>query len=79
MTKIKPDLFRGSGLTNEKYQEGLDISCFILGAQAPRAQFKVFHLAVNHDSCRMNISRPASVGMAFRMADVMTVLWYLAT
>ena len=58
---------------------GLDISRFILRTQASGAQVQLFHLAVNHNGGGMNISRPVPVGMSFGMADVMTILWYLAT
>jgi hypothetical protein len=51
----------------------LDFGCFILGAQAPGAEFEVFHFTVNHDAGGMDIGRPVAVGMALGMADVMTV------
>jgi hypothetical protein len=46
---------------------------FVLVAQATGAEFKLFHLAVNHDGSRVNISYPAPVGMAFGVADIRTV------
>jgi hypothetical protein len=45
---------------------------FILIAQAPGAEVKLLHFTANHDGSGVNISRPASVGMAFGMADIRT-------
>ena len=53
---------------------GLDISRFILGTQAPGAQVKVFRLPADKNSGGMYVGRPAPVGMAFGMADIMTEL-----
>jgi hypothetical protein len=54
--------------------KGLDFSRFVLGAQASGAEVKVFRFAVDDDARRMDIRRPAPVGMAFGMADIGTVL-----
>jgi hypothetical protein len=34
----------------------------------------MLHLAINHDAGGMDISCPAPVGMAFGVADIMTIL-----
>jgi hypothetical protein len=46
---------------------------FILVAQAPRAKVELFHLAVDTDGGRVNISEPAPVGVPFGMADFGTI------
>jgi hypothetical protein len=51
----------------------LGFSCFILGTQAPCAEFKVLTFTVDEDSSGVNVSRPIPVGVAFGMADVMSV------
>jgi len=47
---------------------------FVLCPQAPGAQVKVLHLAINEDGGGVNISCPAPVSMAFGVADIMTEL-----
>lgn len=54
----------------------LDFGHFVLRAQAPGAQVKLFHLTVNHHSGGVDIGCPAPVGMAFGVADIMTELRY---
>ncbi len=46
----------------------------MLIAQASGAQVKSFWLTVYSDSNGVNIGYPATVGVAFRMADIMTEL-----
>ena len=46
---------------------------FILIAQTPGAEVKLFHLAANHDGSGMDIGRPTPVSMAFGVADVRTI------
>ncbi len=46
----------------------------MLIAQASGAQVKSFWLAIYNDGSRVNIGHPATVGVAFRMADIMTEL-----
>ena len=46
----------------------------MLGAQASGTQVKAFWLAIYHDGGRVNVGRPAAVGMAFGVADIMTEL-----
>jgi hypothetical protein len=46
----------------------------VLSAQASGAQVKSFWLTVYSDSNWVNIRYPATVGVAFRMADTMTEL-----
>ncbi len=47
----------------------------MLGAQASGAQVEPFlRLAINRNSGRVNIGQPEAVGVAFRMADIMTEL-----
>jgi hypothetical protein len=53
---------------------GLDFSRFILGTQAPGAQVKSLYLAIDKDAGGVDIGRPAPVGMAFGVADIMTEL-----
>jgi len=53
---------------------GLDFGRFILGAQAPGAQVKALHLAIDKNAGRVDIGCPAPVGMAFGVADIMTEL-----
>lgn len=56
-------------------KEGLfSFSDLMPGAQAPGAQVEPFWPAINSNSGRMNIGQPKAVGMALRMADVMTKL-----
>jgi hypothetical protein len=50
----------------------LGFDSFMLRAQAPGAQVEVPGLAVDIDGRGVNIGRPAPVGMALGMADVMT-------
>jgi len=57
---------------------GLDFGRFILGTQAPGAQVKVLRLAIDKNSGGMDIGGPTPVGMAFGVADIMTVLRYFA-
>jgi hypothetical protein len=44
----------------------------MLSTQAPGAQVKPFGLAININRGGMDIRRPATVGVALGMADVMT-------
>ena len=46
----------------------------MLSAQASGTQVKSFWLTVYSDSNWVNIRQPATVGVAFRMADFMTEL-----
>jgi hypothetical protein len=46
----------------------------MLGAQASGAQVQPFWLAINNQSHRMNIRRPAAFGVPFRVAYVVTEL-----
>ena len=46
----------------------------MLSAQASGAQVKSFWLAIYSESNGVNIRHPATVGVAFRMADIMTEL-----
>ena len=57
---------------------GLDFGRFILGAEAPGAQVKVLRPAIDKNAGGMDISYPAPVGMAFGVADIMTILRYFA-
>jgi hypothetical protein len=50
----------------------LGFRSLMLGTQAPGAQVKVPSLAVDIDGRGVNIGRPAPVGVALGMADVMT-------
>ena len=52
----------------------LDFGYLVLGTQAPGAQVKMLHLAIDEDSGGVNISCPAPVSMAFGVADIMTEL-----
>jgi hypothetical protein len=52
----------------------LGFSDLVLRAQAPRAQVKMLCLAIDIDSSRVDIGRPAAVGVAFGVADIMTEL-----
>jgi len=46
----------------------------VLIAQASGAQVKSFWMAIYNDGSWVNIGHPATVGVAFRMADIMTEL-----
>ena len=46
----------------------------MLGAQAPGAQIESLWLAIYGDSNRMNVGHPATIGMAFGVAHIMTEL-----
>ena len=46
----------------------------MLIAKASGAQVKSFWLVIYNDSNGVNIRHPATVGVAFRMADIMTEL-----
>ena len=52
----------------------LGFNDLILCAQAPGAQVKVLCLAIDVHSRRVDIGRPAAVGMALGVADIMTEL-----
>lgn len=45
-----------------------------MGAQTAGADIELFLFAFYHQSGRMNVYLPASVGMALRMAHIMPVL-----
>ena len=47
-------------------------SNFILGSQAAGADLDLFHFAINHDGCCMDIGIEPPVGMAFGMANILT-------
>ncbi len=49
-------------------------SDLMLGAQASGAQVKSFWLAIYNKSSRVNIRHPATFGVAFGVADIMTEL-----
>ena len=46
----------------------------MLVAQAPGAQVKSLWLSVYNDGGRVNVGCPATVGVAFGVADIMTEL-----
>jgi len=47
---------------------------FILGAQAPGTQVEPLYLAVHGNGDRVDIGRPASVGVALGVADAVAEL-----
>jgi hypothetical protein len=46
----------------------------MLVAQASGAQVKPFWFAIDNNSNRMNVGHPAAVGVAFGMANIMSIL-----
>ena len=55
-------------------KELFSFSDFMPGAQASGAQVESFRLPIDRDSGRVYIGQPEAVGVAFRMADIMTEL-----
>jgi hypothetical protein len=76
--KKEIDLARSISVRENEMSGRLSFGCFVLGAQASGAKVEVLHLAVNWDGGGVNVGRPVPVGMAFGMADIMTVLRYFA-
>ena len=53
---------------------GLYFNRLMLRAQAPGAKGKMLCLAIDVDSSRVDIRRPAAVGVALGVADITTIL-----
>jgi hypothetical protein len=58
--------------TGERELNLSELRELVPGAQAPGAQVEPLGAAVNGDRGRVNIGRPAPVGMALGVADIMT-------
>jgi hypothetical protein len=43
-----------------------------VGAEAARAEVDALHLTVNHDPGRVDVRRPAAIGVTLGVADVVT-------
>jgi hypothetical protein len=54
--------------------EVLSFNDLVLSTQAPGAQVEVLYLAIDSDISGVDIGRPAAVGMALGVADIMTEL-----
>jgi hypothetical protein len=46
----------------------------MLGAQTSRTEVKPFLLTINNNSDRVDVRQPLTLGMALRMADIVTEL-----
>ncbi len=57
----------------------LIFSNFTLSTNTPGTKVKLFTFAVYSDGYGVNVRKPITTGMSFRMTDVMTKLWHLAT
>lgn len=53
----------------------LSFGYLVLGAQAPGAQVKPFRLTININDGGVDIGRPAPVGAALGVTDVMAEQW----